>query len=121
MYEKLELSGEELLKMPEPAGYRLLIAPLEVSQKTQGGVFLPDELKSREQTASIVGFVVKAGPDAYKDPDKFPSGPYCKEGDFVIFRSYSGTRIKIMGKEFRIINDDTVESVVDDPRGYERA
>jgi co-chaperonin GroES (HSP10) len=65
--------------------------------------------------------VLKVGPEAYADADKFPSGPYCKEGDFVIFRSYSGTRFKVAGKEFRIINDDTVEAVVDDPRGYERA
>jgi co-chaperonin GroES (HSP10) len=61
------------------------------------------------------------GPDAYTDGDKFPHGPYCKEGDFVIFRSYSGTRFKIMDKEFRLINDDTVEAVVEDPRGYKRA
>ena len=67
----------------------------------------------------LVDLVV--GPDAYKDGDKFPSGPYCKEGDFVIFRSYSGTRFKIEKQEFRLINDDTVEAVVDDPRGYTRA
>ena len=121
MYESTEISQDILHKLPEPTGYRLLIATLDVSQKTEGGVYLPDELKSREQTASIIGFVLKAGSEAYKDEDKFPSGPYCKEGDFVIFRSYSGTRFEIAGKEFRIINDDTVEAVVDDPRGYERA
>ena len=121
MYESAELSQEILHKLPEPVGYRLLIAPLDASQKTQGGVDLPDELKSREQTASIIGFVRKVGPEAYADEAKFPSGPHCKEGDFVIFRSYSGTRFKVAGKEFRIINDDTVEAVVDDPRGYERA
>jgi co-chaperonin GroES (HSP10) len=82
---------------------------------------LPDSLKAAEQTASIIGMVVAMGPDAYMDGAKFPSGPYCKEGDFVIFRSYSGTRFKIGGKEFRLINDDTVEAVVDDPRGFARA
>jgi len=108
-------------RVPEPSGYKLLIALPEVKEQTKGGVYLPDNLKDREGIASIIGFVVKAGPDAYKDDSKFPNGPWCKEGDFVIFRSYSGTRFKIDGKEFRLINDDTVEAVVDDPRGYERA
>jgi len=108
-------------KMPDPTGYKLLIKPLEVREKTESGIYMPDALKQAEQTASVIGFVVKAGPDAYKDTDKFPNGPYCKEGDFVIFRSYSGTRFKIEKQEFRLINDDTVEAVVDDPRGYTRA
>ena len=108
-------------KVPEPTGYKLLIKPLEVKEKTESGIYMPDALKQAEQTASVIGFVVKAGPDAYKDSDKFPNGPYCKEGDFVIFRSYSGTRFKIEKQEFRLINDDTVEAVVDDPRGYTRA
>lgn len=107
-------------KLPEPKGYKILIGVPEVSEKTEGGVFMPDGLKSAEETASIIGFVMKLGPDAYADKDKFPTGPFCAEGDFVIFRSYSGTRFKIHGKEFRLINDDTVEAVVDDPRGYSR-
>ena len=108
-------------KLPQPQGYKVLIGVPEISEKTEGGVFMPDGLKSAEETASIIGFVMKVGPDAYKDESKFPNGAYCKEGDFVIFRSYSGTRFKIHGKEFRLINDDTVEAVVDDPRGYSRA
>jgi chaperonin GroES len=108
-------------KLPEPSGYRLLIAVPEVEEKTEGGVYIPDKIKDAENTASILGFVVKAGPDAYADEDKFPTGPWCKEGDFVVFRSYSGTRFKLRGKEFRLINDDTVEAVVDDPRGFSRA
>lgn len=108
-------------KLPQPQGYKVLIGVPEISEKTEGGVFMPDGLKSAEETASIIGFVMKLGPDAYNDPNKFPNGAYCKEGDFVIFRSYSGTRFKIHGKEFRLINDDTVEAVVDDPRGYSRA
>ena len=108
-------------RIPEPSGYKLLISPLEVKEKTDSGVYMPDSLKSAEQTASVIGFVVKAGPDAYMDKDKFPNGPYCQEGDFVIFRSYSGTRFKIDKQEFRLINDDTVEAVVEDPRGYTRA
>ena len=108
-------------KLPKPQGYKILIGVPEVSDKTEGGVFMPDGLKSAEETASIIGFVMSLGPDAYADKDKFPNGAFCKEGDFVIFRSYSGTRFKIHGKEFRLINDDTVEAVVDDPRGYTRA
>ena len=108
-------------KLPKPQGYKVLIGVPEVSDKTEGGVFMPDGLKSAEETASIIGFVMKLGPDAYADKDKFPNGAFCEEGDFVIFRSYSGTRFKIHGKEFRLINDDTVEAVVDDPRGYTRA
>jgi len=107
-------------KLPEPKGYKILIGVPEVSEKTDGGVFMPDGIKSAEETASIIGFVMKLGPDAYADKDKFPTGPFCTEGDFVIFRSYSGTRFKIHGKEFRLVNDDTVEAVVDDPRGYSR-
>jgi len=108
-------------KLPQPQGYKILIGVPEISEKTEGGVFMPDGLKAAEETASIIGFVMKLGPDAYNDENKFPNGAYCKEGDFVIFRSYSGTRFKIHGKEFRLINDDTVEAVVEDPRGYSRA
>jgi co-chaperonin GroES (HSP10) len=122
MYTANKVEDEQLkAKLPEPSGYRLLIAVPEISEKTEGGVFMPEQLKKAEETASIVGFVVKAGPEAYSDTHKFPSGPWCKEGDFVIFRSYSGTRFKVLGKEFRLINDDTVEAVVEDPRGYSRA
>lgn len=122
MYTANKVEDEQLrAKLPEPSGYRLLIAVAEISEKTDGGVFVPEQMKKAEETASIVGFVVKAGPEAYTDVNKFPSGPWCKEGDFVIFRSYSGTRFKVLGKEFRLINDDTVEAVVEDPRGYSRA
>ena len=122
MYTANKVEDEQLrAKLPEPSGYRLLIAVAEISEKTDGGVFVPEQMKKAEETASIVGFVVKTGPEAYSDENKFPSGPWCKEGDFVIFRSYSGTRFKVLGKEFRLINDDTVEAVVEDPRGYSRA
>jgi co-chaperonin GroES (HSP10) len=108
-------------KLPEPKGYKLLIALPKANEKTDGGVFLPEERRDAESTASIIGFVIALGPDAYGDEKKFPTGPWCKEGDFVMFRSYSGTRFKVSGEEFRLINDDTVEAVVDDPRGYTRA
>jgi len=122
MYAANKLEDSELqAKLPEPKGFKILIAVPELDGKTEGGVIMPDALKSMEETASIIGFVIKTGPEAYTDKERFPSGPYCEEGDFVIFRSYSGTRFKVMGKEFRIINDDTVEAVVEDPRGYSRA
>ena len=107
-------------QMPKPKGYKLLISPVQIDEKTEGGVYMPDALRDAEGIASIIGFVVKMGDDAYKDKEKFPNGAYCKEGDFVSFRSYSGTRFKIHNEEFRLINDDTVEAVVDDPRGYRR-
>ena len=119
--EKIELDEETTRKLPEPKGYKLLIAIPKLEEKTQGGVIIPDKLKGLEQTASIVGLVIALGDAAYKDAEKFHDGPYCKEGDFVIFRSYSGTRFKLRGEEFRLINDDTVEAVVDDPREYTRA
>ena len=119
--EKIELDEETTRKLPEPKGYKLLIAIPKLEEKTQGGVIIPDKLKGLEQTASIIGLVIALGEASYKDAEKFPDGPYCKEGDFVIFRSYSGTRFKLRGEEFRLINDDTVEAVVDDPREYTRA
>ena len=110
-----------MAKLPEPRGYRILIAIPEISVKTEGGVIIPDKIRNAEETASLVGVVLKVGPEAYSDASRFPNGAWCKEGDFVIFRSYSGTRFKVHGKEYRLINDDTVEAVVEDPRGYSRA
>ena len=122
MYTGNKIEDEVLkAKLPEPVGYKLLIAVPEMSEKTEGGVYVPDSRKQVEETASIIGYVLKVGSVAYSDPARFPDGPWCKVGDFIIFRSYSGTRFKVMGKEVRIINDDTVEAVVEDPRGYSRA
>ena len=109
------------LKLPTPVGYKILIAMPSVNETTKGGVFLPDELKQRETVASIIGVVVDMGPAAYGDKDKFPDGAYCKVGDFVVMRSYSGTRFKVGDTEFRLINDDSIEAVVGDPTGFERA
>ena len=86
----------------------------------EGGIIKAQATISIEETASVVGFVIAMGPDCYQDKKRFPNGPWCSEGDFIIMRAYSGTRISIHGKEFRIINDDTVEAVVDDPRGISR-
>ena len=108
-------------QLPEPKGYRLLIGMPEVEEKTSGGIIKTDSARETEAVSSVVGFVIKMGDDAYKDEKRFPSGPYCKEGDFVIFRAFQGTRIKVHGQEFRLLNDDSIEAVVDDPRGYARA
>lgn len=118
--EEPQTDQEKGRQLPDPSGFRLLIALPEVSEKTEGGIYLPDERRNAESVASVVGFVIKAGPDAYMDEKRFPNGPWCKEGDWVVMRAYSGTRLKIHGKEFRVINDDSVEAVVDDPRGIVR-
>lgn len=114
--------NEEVLKMlPDPQGYRILIAIPKKEETFSDSVIVRAETeRKKEEIASITGLVVKLGPDAYKDLDKFPSGPWCKEGDFIVMRSYSGTRFKVStpdgDQEFRLINDDTVEAVVADPR-----
>ena len=107
-------------QLPEPKGFKLLIALPEMEEKTDGGIILPEQVRLNETIATMVGFVLKMGPMAYQDNAKFPTGPWCNVGDWVVFRAYSGTRLKIHGKEFRLINDDTVEAVVEDPRGIAR-
>lgn len=111
----------EVTGLPVPKGFRILIA-LPEPEKTLGeGLIQKADAAIRNDTvASVIGFVLAMGDDCYKDTTRFPSGPYCKKGDFVLIRSYSGTRFLLRGKEFRMINDDTVEAVVDDPRGYSR-
>ena len=117
-----ELVSEERAKMlPDPSGYRLLIAIPQATERTEGGIYKPIDAMKTEQLSSVVGFVVKVGPDAYGDEKRFPSGPWCKEGDFVLFRAFTGTRIMVHGREFRMINDDSVEGIVQDPRGITRA
>jgi chaperonin GroES len=110
---------EEIL--PIPRGYKILVACPEIEEKTEGGIIIANDYRAKESTASIFGYVIQMGDDAYGDQDKFPSGDYCKVGDWVIFRSYTGTRFKVKGQEFRLINDDSVEAIVEDPRGIERA
>lgn len=108
-------------QLPVPTGYRMLVIPKEVKEATEGGIYLPDERRDKESDASVVFCVLAIGPDAYKDTKKFPGGPWCKEGDWVILPSYAGTKILVHGQEFRIINDDTVHAVIDDPRAVARA
>jgi co-chaperonin GroES (HSP10) len=114
------IEQKQATQLPEPTGYRILIAIPDKEEKTEGGILKAQETLHYEEVSSIVGFVMKMGTDCYKDETRFPTGPWCQVGDFVLFRSFSGTRIKIYGKEFRMINDDNVEAVVDDPRGIEK-
>ena len=109
------------LQLPEPTGYRMLVTPKQVSEKTEGGILLPEERRDKESEASMIMCVMKMGEDCYMDKKKFPNGPWCKVGDWVIVPSYAGTRVLINGMHFRIINDDTVQAVVEDPRGVGRA
>ena len=106
--------------LPDPVGYKLLIAIPPKEEKTEGGILLPEDTRRREEAASITGMILKIGPDAYTDQERFPSGAWCKEGDCIVMRSYTGTRIEVHGQEFRIINDDSVEAIVEDPRGIKR-
>lgn len=116
-----ETAEEKAKQLPEPVGYHILVALPEAEEKYDSGLIKADETRRYEEVLATVFFVVKVGPDAYKDPVKFPTGPWCKEGDFVLARPNSGTRLKIHGREFRLLNDDTIEAVVDDPRGISRA
>jgi co-chaperonin GroES (HSP10) len=117
-----ELTEQQKAKqLPEPSGYRILCAVPTIEDKFEGTEILrPETQRVQEQFATVVLFVVKLGPEAYKDENKYPNGPWCKVGDFIIARQYSGTRISIHGKEFRLLYDDQVEAVVEDPRGISR-
>jgi co-chaperonin GroES (HSP10) len=117
----LDKSDEEkATQLPKPSGYRILCAIPEQEKEFESGIAKADETMRIEETLTTVLFVVDLGPDCYSDKNRFPNGPWCKKGDFVLAKPYSGSRLVIHGREFRIINDDTVEAVVDDPRGIKR-
>lgn len=108
-------------QLPEPTGYKLLCVVPDVSDTFENSAIVKsDSFMRSEEHGTTVLFVLKVGPDAYKDSTKFPSGAWCKAGDFVLVRTYSGTRFKIYGKEFRLLNDDQIDAVVEDPRGISR-
>ena len=111
---------ERAKQLPDPSGYRILCAIPEIEKTTEGGILKADETIMREELLATVLYAVKLGPDCYKDERRFPSGPWCKEGDFIVVRPNAGTRLEIHGREFRIINDDSVECTVEDPRGIKR-
>ena len=115
-----QTAEEKAKQLPEPSGYRILCAIPEIDEAYESGIIKADTTMHHEEILSTVFFVVKMGPDCYKDPSRFPTGPWCKVGDFILARPNSGTRLKIHGREFRIINDDSVEGIVEDPRGITR-
>ena len=116
-----ETPEEKARQLPDPSGYRILCGIPKIDDTYESGIIKSDTTVHHEELLTTVLFVMKMGPDCYKDTSRFPSGPWCKEGDFILVRPHTGTRVKIHGVEFRIINDDSVEGVVQDPRGISRA
>ena len=117
-------SEDKAKQLPDPRTFHILCVVPEAMQEyaeSEVGIIKSNQAMHFEEVLTPVLFVVKLGPDCYKDTTRFPSGPSCKEGDFIIVRPNSGTRLKIHGREFRILNDDSVEAVVEDPRGITRA
>ena len=111
---------ERARQLPDPKGYRILCAIPEAEKEFESGIVKADETLRHDELLTTVLFVVKLGPDCYKDHERFPTGAWCKEGDFILVRPNAGTRLVIHDREFRIINDDSVEAVVQDPRGIKR-
>lgn len=110
-----KLPTSALERMPKPTGWRILILPYKGSGKTKGGILMADETIERNSLATVVGYVLAVGPEAYNDKEKFPTGPWCKKGDWVMIGRYAGTRFRIEGGEVRIINDDEVIATIVDP------
>ena len=115
-YHRPETIGETLLeRLPSPTGWRILILPYRGVGKTSGGIALPKEAVEQQHVSTQVGYVLKVGDLAYKDPEKFPVGPWCKEKDWVMFARYAGSRFSIDGGEVRILNDDEILARISDP------
>ena len=111
---------EKASQLPKPQGYRILCAIPEAEKEFDSGLAKADVTIKNDEILTTVLFVVALGPDCYADKERFPTGPWCKQGDFILVRPNAGTRLVIHGREFRIINDDSVEAIVDDPRGITR-
>jgi chaperonin GroES len=106
---------KELDKLPQPVGWRILVLPFKAKDKTKGGVLLTDKTVEDSQLTATVALVLATGPDAYNDNEKFPNGPWCKQGDWVVFGRYAGSRLKIDGGEVRLLNDDEILGTVESP------
>ena len=120
--EATKEKGEGLAdRLPDPAGYKLLVIKPKVVDKTESGLVVSSEFVRKEEAGAVVGLVLKVGDMAYKDETKFPTGPWCKEGDFVLIGAYRGSRFSVDGEEFIMVNDDMIEGTVADPRGIGRA
>lgn len=116
-----ETALEKAKQLPKPVGEYILCAIPEVEKTFESGLAKADSTVRTEEQTSVVLFVMDLGPLAYKDTERFPEGPWCQKGDFVVVRAYTGTRLKIHGREFRLITDNQIEAVVQDPRGISRA
>ena len=112
-YERLKKKESD--KLPQPTGWRMLVLPFKMPERTKGGLYLGQETLERQQVASQVGLVMAMGPDCYKDKERYPDGPWCKEKDWVMFARYAGSRIKIDGGEMRLLNDDEVLATIESP------
>lgn len=122
MTEEVQISDDELeAQLPKPVGYRLLVALPQIEETFESGILKADKTLYEEKILSIVGVVLDMGDQAYKDESRFTSGPWCKVGDYVLFRANTGTRFRVNGVEYRLMNDDSIEAVVADPRGVSRA
>tara|TARA_R110000824_G_scaffold80650_2_gene202864 strand:- start:268 stop:663 length:396 start_codon:yes stop_codon:yes gene_type:complete len=120
--EKMAKQEEELeVQIPKPVGYRVLVALPNVEETFQSGIAKAESTKYEEYVLSIIGVVIDMGEQAYQDKDRFPFGPWCKQGDYVMFRANTGTRFKVGAQEYRLMNDDSIEAVVTDPRAISRA
>ena len=113
--KKTKKVTNESFKLPQPTGWRLLILPFKMNDKTKGGLYLGESTLEKQQVASQCGNVLAVGPDAYGDKKRFPDGPWCKVGDWVMFARYAGSRIKIEGGEVRLLNDDEVLATIKNP------
>ena len=102
-------------KLPQPTGWRLLVLPFKMKEKTKGGLMLAETTLEKQQVASQVGLVMAMGPDCYKDKERYSDGPWCKVNDWIMFARYAGSRIKIDGGEMRLLNDDEVLATIDSP------
>nr|ASN63510.1 co-chaperonin GroES [uncultured virus] len=116
---KLTTSLKE--RLPQPTGWRVLVMPWSGPKKTAGGIILPDNSHEAIAVATTTAYVIKTGPLAYADKEKFPNGPWCKDGDWVMFGRYAGSRFKIEGGELRILNDDEIIATILDPRDVKHA
>lgn len=107
-------------QVPNPVGYKILVALPEQDERFASGLYKPDSLRRDEQTASMLAVVLAVGPDAYKDERRFPSGPWCKAGDTILINPYTGTRLRVAGVNMRLINDDSPMATIVDPQYFDR-